>query len=88
MYDFTSPIFNRVLRMTSLNAHGQGTLFTMCIVEDGKVPIDEQLLCLKFGFKVGTMYIEKGIFGDTREIWKTVFNLKISSQWGYNVDSK
>ena len=62
--------------MASLRAHSFDTPFTMPLGDDGKVIVDEQLLSLKFGFKVGTMYIEQEIFDDCGEICETVLQLK------------
>lgn len=44
--------------MASLRDHRLGAPFAMPLDDDGKVTVDEELLNLKFGFRLESMYVE------------------------------
>lgn len=43
-------------------------LFTLPLSEDGTMIVDEKLLCLKFNYHIGTLYIEQQVFQDHGEV--------------------
>ena len=62
--------------MASLRANGRGVPFTMPVPGDGIVNVPEQLLSLKFHFRMGTMYVEEEIVDESGEVTETVFQMQ------------
>jgi len=83
MHDSKSSIFYQVLRMASLCAHGHGIPFTTPVGEDGIVTISEQLLSLRFHFRIGSMNVEKEIFDDNGMLTETILQLKCRDTEGF-----
>lgn len=83
MHDSKSTIFYQVLRMATLRAHGHGTPFTTPVKEDGIVTISEQLLSLRFHFRIRSMYVEKEIFDDNGMLTETILQLKCRDTEGF-----
>lgn len=54
--------------MATLQAIGWAMLFTLPLSEDGIMITKETLLCSKFNYRLGTLYIEQEVFQDNEEV--------------------
>ena len=62
--------------MASLRAGDCSVPFTLPLGADGFVVVQENLLSLKFNFRLGTMYVEQELFQETGQLCETVLMQK------------
>ena len=65
-----------VFRMASFRTEGYGAPFMVPLDDLGEVCVHEQLLSLRFAFRIGTIYVEKEIFDDSGLICETILQRK------------
>ena len=65
-----------VFRMASFRTEGYGASFMVPLDDLGEVCVHEQLLSLRFAFRIGTIYVEKEIFDDSGQISETILQRK------------
>ena len=62
--------------MASLTAREGGVPFIISISETGLVRMSKSLLCLRFGFKVGSVQIEEEVFGSIDDFVRSIYQVK------------
>ena len=69
--------------MASLRAHNGGVPFVMSEGPVGKVVVPEQLLSLRFGLRLGTIYVEEESFDEEGQLRESRFQDRESTAEGY-----
>ena len=79
-----SPSFVKffVFRMASFRTEGYSAPFMVPLDDLGEVCVHEQLLSLRFAFRIGTIYVEKEIFDDSGQIYEIVLQRKSTTAEG------
>ena len=71
-----------VFRMASFRTDGYGAPFMVPLNDLGEVCVHEQLLSLRFAFRIGTIYVEKEIFDDSGQICEIFLQRKSTTAEG------
>ena len=69
--------------MASLASHRGGVPFVMSVGMDGTVTVPESLLCLRFGYRIGTVQVEEEIIDSNGEHVQSIYQVRDRDAEGF-----